>query len=421
MDHIIKNISATVLSGEIGNDPVEGVDDGVVLESLTIENYRAFASAQKIDICPLTLFFGWNNSGKSALVRFLPLLAESVIHTNPPIFLSGDAGNKAAWSDLVCKATGRNVMGFTLQWRTTLGTFAAQWKVRGSHDGGRQEIESFDLTCSALSRSFTENQFTGLVPDIVAGDKAERDVANLKKWLQQLADQVQWIRGVRKRPDRHTSYSGGTSSKLRADGGDAVDHLIAAQLRSVGDPLLTTVRDFFAALGGHLSLDNPFDNIWRIQLYPVGIRKILVNLCDTGEGYTQILPILVAMARARSGGPKILCLEQPELHLHTQAQVELAKLLVASVMTEQKPSILVETHSEVLLISVQVAIAEGQISPDLVRVYWVESLGNGTSMATPVDFNVYGQPKNTKLTGAFKEVVGLGRQFIQAKMKRNCL
>ncbi|HUW80902.1 MAG TPA: ATP-binding protein, partial [Acidocella sp.] len=48
------------------------MEASVVLTGFSIENYRAFARRQDIDIRPLTLFFGWNSGGKSALVRFLP-------------------------------------------------------------------------------------------------------------------------------------------------------------------------------------------------------------------------------------------------------------------------------------------------------------------------------------------------------------
>jgi predicted ATPase len=196
-----------------------------------------------------------------------------------------------------------------------------------------------------------------------------------------------------------------------------VDHLIAAQLRSTADPLLEATRKFFAAVGEQLILDNPMDGAWRVMLHPTGAPRGRVNLCDTGEGYAQVLPVLVALARARAGGPRLLCLEQPELHLHTRAQAELARVLVESAKDPAAPRILVETHSEVLLMSVQLAIASGEIAPDMVRVYWVESRA-GTSDATPVDFDDQGRPTNTAIVGAFDEAIRLGHELVLKQMPK---
>jgi predicted ATPase len=104
------------------------------------------------------------------------------------------------------------------------------------------------------------------------------------------------------------------------------------------------------------------------------------------------------------------------LHLHTSAQLELSKVLIDVAKNEKRPQMLIETHSEVLLTSVQLAIANGQLSPNEVRVYWVESLRNGTSDAIPVDFDESGRPTNTVLAGAFNEAIQLGQDLITKQL-----
>lgn len=386
-----------------------------MLTEFSIENYRAFARPQKLEIRPLTLFFGWNSCGKSALIRFLPLLAESLRVAGPPIWLSGDVGRHATWRELVCKSTERDSLKFALHWDDL--PLTAEWEVGGDLEGRWQETKSLLINFGASVQNFNrldinEAQWQGLVPKIYTS----QELNSLNAKLSLLASQVQWISGVRVPPPRVETYGGGASPNLRPDGSDAVDHLIAAQLRSTNDPLLEATRSFFSALGEQLILDNPIEGAWRILLQPNGSPKVHVNLCDTGEGYTQVLPVLVALARARFGGPRLLCLEQPELHLHTRAQAELSKLLVNTAQDPAKPCILVETHSEVLLTSVQLAIAKGEITPDMVRVYWVESRADGTSDAIPVDFDGQGRPTNTTLIGAFNEAIELGQELMTKQM-----
>ena len=69
-----------------------------------------------------------------------------------------------------------------------------------------------------------------------------------------------------------------------------------------------------------------------------------------------------------------------------------------------------------LLTSIQLAIANGEIAPDKVRVYWIESRADGTSDVLPVDFDAQGLPNNSTLAGAFNEAVALGRQLLMKQM-----
>lgn len=84
----------------------------------------------------------------------------------------------------------------------------------------------------------------------------------------------------------------------------------------------------------------------------------LVNIADVGFGASQALPVVVALRAARPG--QLVHIEQPELHLHPNAQVAMAGLLVAAVLRGAR--LVVETHSSVLLRALQVAIAEGPAS-----------------------------------------------------------
>jgi len=382
-----------------------------MLDSFTVENYRAFAKAQKIDVRPLTLFFGWNSGGKSSLLRFLPLLAESIRADGPPIWLGGELGRGATWSDLVCKAAERQSLRFALEWSGDY-SMRAQWDIAGDGEGRWQETQELSVSLDeGPHKSYLRDEnlmlrWLGLLPELGG------EISTLKDVLHKLSREVQWISGVRVSPPRIATFSGGVPTVLKGDGRDAMLHLIAAHLKSTAAPLLELTGEFFLNLGDVLVLDNPAIGVWQTMLQPTNASQVRVNICDTGEGYAQVLPVLVALARARLDGPKLLCLEQPELHLHTRAQLELSRALIETAKSERNPKILVETHSEILLMSVQLAIAEGRIPPEDVRVYWVESRLDGTSEAVAVDFSETGQPIGTELQNAFGEAISLGRDLV---------
>ncbi len=101
--------------------------------------------------------------------------------------------------------------------------------------------------------------------------------------------------------------------------------------------------------------------------YRGGARDI-VNIADVGFGVSQVLPVLVALRVARPG--QMVYIEQPEIHLHPNAQVKLADLLVQA--THRGVQVVAETHSELILLGVQKAVAEGTLKPGIVKLHWFE-------------------------------------------------
>jgi hypothetical protein len=55
----------------------------MLLDRLIVGNYRSFATRRSIELRPITLLYGWNNAGKSNLVRLLAMLGDSVLETSP--------------------------------------------------------------------------------------------------------------------------------------------------------------------------------------------------------------------------------------------------------------------------------------------------------------------------------------------------
>lgn len=385
-----------------------------MLSGFTVENYRAFATEQRISLRPLTLLFGWNSGGKSSLLRFLPLIAESMNVRSRPIWLGGEVGRRASWPDLVCKATESDQFRFSLEWQNEQFS-RAEWSISGDLNGAWQEVREFLLDGTHLSPALP--QFDGILPTVGEGG---REIDGFQELLMQLPSEVQWLQGLRKKPERFTQYGGGAARMIQVDGADAVDHLIEAVM-SKDVAVTEEVLNFFRGLNEELSFDNPVNGVWRLWLCPKNRPTTRVDLCDTGEGYSQVLPILIALARAKHRGPRLLCLEQPELHLHTRAQAQLARQLVSSATSSSSPRILVETHSEVLLSSIQLAIVQGQIGADDVQVYWVESREDGTGSALAVNFNEKGEPNNSLLAGAFGEALRIGQQLVEAQIRSSGL
>ena len=113
----------------------------------------------------------------------------------------------------------------------------------------------------------------------------------------------------------------------------------------------------------------------------------MVNIADVGFGVSQVLPVLVALIVAKSG--QLVYLEQPELHLHPRAQVALARSTGRSA-AKRGVRVVVETHSSLLLLGIQTLVAEGDLSPELVKLHWFTRNKDGITEVNSVDLDEAG-------------------------------
>ena len=70
----------------------------------------------------------------------------------------------------------------------------------------------------------------------------------------------------------------------------------------------------------------------------------------------------------------IICVEQPEIHLHPRLQADIADLMIDTIADEpgKRKQWIVETHSELLILRLQRRIREGKIKPEDISVLYVD-------------------------------------------------
>ena len=101
-------------------------------------------------------------------------------------------------------------------------------------------------------------------------------------------------------------------------------------------------------------LESLFSDLQELILYD---RRSKTNVShrDVGIGISQVLPVLVT-SFASSG--KIIALEQPEIHLHPALQAELGDVFIEAALGERKNTLIIETHSEHILLRIMRRIRE---------------------------------------------------------------
>lgn len=106
--------------------------------------------------------------------------------------------------------------------------------------------------------------------------------------------------------------------------------------------------------------------VGRLPHAQQGGAQDMVSVADVGFGVSQTLPVVISLLVAAPG--QIVYLEQPEIHLHPRAQVDLAAAMVDAANRGVK--VVSETHSSLLIRAVQTLIAGKEIAPNKVSLNW---------------------------------------------------
>jgi AAA domain, putative AbiEii toxin, Type IV TA system len=140
----------------------------------------------------------------------------------------------------------------------------------------------------------------------------------------------------------------------------------------------------------------------------------LVNLADVGLGVSQSLPVLVALLAAARG--QVVFVEQPELHLHPRAQVALGRIMLEAA-SQQGPTVIAETHSYLLLRSIQELVARNPQLAPFVKLHWFSRDSAGATHVDSADLDESGAFGDWPIDFADVEIE-IEEQYLQAAMDR---
>lgn len=403
------------------------------LQRIRVRKYRGFRDETTLELRRVTLLFGWNNGGKSALARLLPLVAESLGGSGPralpPGFnldspvLRGAGFRQLVWSgppdneshvlEVGLEGTDLGVhfaMGWSTDWALpVIERFAAthgtssldvEWVRR------RDERHSLARSYGAVE-SHLQLAFDGLLARSPTPPFAWLEGMNAA--LIGMMRNVSWLGSVRVGPTREFRVD--VSPGYLRDDGSKADLLVFAD-----DALLERVSSFYERLTGLALRRVTFDE-HRAAL-SLGRGSFSVDFPDTGEGLQQLFAVIVGLEQLRDGAAGHLVVEEPDSHLHPEAQEQLAARVAEIVSTNPNARVLLETHSEVLLTSIQAEVAAGRLAPDDVACYWVEQDGEGVSRALLVELDEEGRFLGNEFLAGFHQLGDLRRRLLAERKGR---
>ena len=113
------------------------------------------------------------------------------------------------------------------------------------------------------------------------------------------------------------------------------------------------------------------------------------SIANVGGGINQLILLFTIL----TGTPKnsVICIEEPEIHLHPEKQTDLMKRILDIAIKDEK-QIILTTHSEYILYPLLAAVSKGKLRPeDLVIHYFTLDEESNLSNVEHLDVNEHGQ------------------------------
>ena len=409
-----------------------------MIAELSTQNFKSWQDTGKLQFAPLTGFFGANNSGKTSILQILLLLKQTVMEENLNFPLNFRVPNNSLvnlgdFDTVIHRHDPTLRLGISVSWK-----LHRQITIRGnsidslSHSTSivkkynNMMLEHFHYTAGENDFAIgwtnqgyrLQNNTIDVEPfrcyGVVNSTGPLEEFLPLRNAFEDLFSRVHYLGPRRDDPQHDYSWGESHPKDVGRHGEKMISALLSSrvQLRSTDEQIAKRLQKL--GLIDSYTL-NPTSN--RDQNYEFLVKQYKdgpeVGLTDVGFGVSQILPVLTLCYYAPEGSTLIL--EQPEAHLHPKAQSELADVLI-DVVKNRKVQIILESHSEHLLLRLMRRIAEEEISADQTAFHFCE-IEDGNSHAEQLKVDEYGNISNWP-QNFFGDDMGDLAKKTKAEMKR---
>lgn len=404
------------------------------ISRITVSGYKSIYDEQSIEIRPLTILAGANSSGKSSMMQPLLLLKQTLEATYDPgpLLLDGpylqftsieqvvphfdSRKHELLTVELTLQSKSFIKLAFNLAKRKTqikeMATGNAEdlkfvkFRLGMSHQTiltnlrhSEEDKDAIEFLASMSSeggkltiirdRCFlrlvgTALSINTLIPLLFPKKWAEDEEKHLRKMIH--------LPGLRGNPERtfpvtavgpmfpgaFQEYTASIIAQWQAEKRNRNLRFLGKYLEKLG---LTWKVSAKAINDAQVELQ-----VGRLSQATNNSTTDMVNIADVGVGVSQVLPVLVALLVAEPG--QLVYIEEPEIHLHPRAQSAMAEILADA--AKRRVRVVIETHSQLLLLGIQTLVANGSLSPDLVKLHWFHRRRDGSTQVTSADLDEAG-------------------------------
>lgn len=429
-------------------EPKEDRNEGIT--SISVQGFKSLAEETWIEVRPLTILAGANSSGKSSIMQPLLLLKQTLeaSYDPGPLLLNGPNAKFTSVNQFISRSqklpdgqtfsvgighegnqTHKIAFVLTAEQTLEIGDMIISEGRRYLKLMPNQKADDLENTISkfvpkeikipklpkglqwkvyrdrcflgidiSAQKDMGESVFAGVarseIPSAALSTVLFMRLFSILSSSHQELHRMVHVPGFRGNPER--AYKVTTSGPDFPGTFENYVATIIAHWQANNDPRLKTLSDILTDLGLTWRVSaKPVDDtqielqVGRLPYQGNHLRKLwrktddVVSIADVGFGVSQVLPVLVALLIAEPS--QLVYLEQPELHLHPRAQYRLARFFADTARRGVK--LVVETHSSLLLRSIQTIVAQRELNPDLVKLHWFSRNDDGVTSIRSADLD----------------------------------
>lgn len=427
-----------------------------MLSSLQFTHFKSWARAD-LQCGRITGIFGTNSSGKTSLIQFLLLMKQTKDATDRKVALelNGDLVQLGTIKDAIHRhdesrsidaaltfeleselvledpsskrasavAKGRRLaleVEIKVQQHAPMAQRLAYvlGEMRFSLAPRKPESSEFELSAAPLDGLSSDFRFVrttgrpwqlpGPVKSYGFPDQARTYfqnagfLADLEAAYERMIDGIYYLGPLRDFPQRDYLWARSRPADVGRRGEKAIHAILAAtesgemrnlrrsgRLKPFQEMIAYWLREMGLVKDFRIEEISEGSNRWQAHVRTsAGASEVL--LTDVGFGVSQVLPVITLLQYVPKGSTVIL--EQPEIHLHPLAQASLADVIIQAA-EHRRVQVILESHSEHLLLRLQRRIAEGALSSKDVKLYFCDA-PRGASTLVPLDVDLLGNIRN---------------------------
>jgi predicted ATPase len=330
-----------------------------MLDFIRIQRFKSLTDAS-FPLAALNLFSGLNGMGKSSLIQTLLLLRQSREQNtlnDKGLLLKGEYVSVGTGQDILSENAEKETIEFTLVWANEAPVhFVFNYSSKSDLQPLGQKTQLPRGELSLFNKNFQYLSADRISPKAAyeASDYYIKDLNSI---------------------GNHGEYTAHFIAE------NSLEPLPIEQLKHPDAPssgLLDNLDKWMSEISPgiriHAKLHQAMNSVALSYAFEQG-KEVTADFKpqNVGFGLTFVLPVLVTILRAKP--EDMLIVENPEAHLHPGGQSALGKL--CSIAATNGVQLFIESHSDHFLNGIRVAVKEGLIPCDKVKLFFLE---RGTSL-----------------------------------------
>jgi len=325
-----------------------------MLQFIRVQRFKSLKDAS-FPVADLNIFSGLNGMGKSSLIQSLLLLRQSYEKNtllDKGLLLKGDYVTVGTGKDVLTENVDNETIEFTLKWADAEPT---NFLFNYSGKSDLQPLVRTPVLPEKMPSLFNRN-FQYLAADRISPKSAYEASDYYIKDLNSLGN--------------HGEF---TAHYIAEYGLEAISIKALQHKASPSHSLLDNLDKWMAEISPGIrirtKLHQEMNSVSLSYAFEHG-GEVTAEFKpqNVGFGLTFVLPVLVAVLRAKSGD--LLIIENPEAHLHPAGQAALGRL--CSIAANNGVQFFIESHSDHFLNGIRVAVKNKVISNEKVRLFFLE-------------------------------------------------